>query len=149
MKWVKKRRLPPDRGSLNTSLDSQTFFPLLVVYQEISFKSIFTEKIFGSVLNGIEYQILIRKRKHIQPNKPPLYLYQLAPSPSYISSLYPIGDNGNDNGNEYLLEKDGIFAILTLSDDVSIQYIGKGSKKDFKELLRSKLQSQSSGVEHQ
>jgi len=143
MKWVKKRRLPPDRGSLNTSLDSQTFFPLLVVYQEISFKSIFTKKIFGTVLNGIEYQILIRKRKHIQPNKPPLYLYQLAPSPSYISSLYPI----SDNGNEYLLEKDGIFAILTLSDDVSIQYIGKGSKKDFKELLRSTLQS--SGVDHQ
>lgn len=69
------------------------------------------------VLDGADWSLVIGRRQKPTPKKPLHYLLyrSKAGKHTYISSLFPKGQDGSINGLEtYSLDLDGIYYILTL-----------------------------------
>ena len=72
------------------------------------------------VLDGADWSLVIGRRQKPTPKKPLHYLLyrSKAGKHTYISSLYPQGQDGSLNALEvYSLDLDGIYYILTLDRD--------------------------------
>ena len=72
------------------------------------------------VQDGTDWSLVIGRRQKPTPKKPLHYLLyrSKAGKHTYISSLFPKGQDGSINGLEtYSLDLDGIYYILTLDRD--------------------------------
>jgi len=129
-----KKKLPSFEGRNKSSQINTSLISLLRLYHNYSFFNNTKSNIYVASVNGIQYRLLVARRKNPSPDKPLLYLYQLSPKKVYISSLYEV------DGEGYLIEKDGIIAIVKFNESkLVIEFLKEGNKRDLDRLLKNNL----------
>ena len=126
---MRKKKLPPDKEEGVVRKDILPKFSLLLaLYHRVTFRRE-REGIYSTVLKGVVYRFIIKRRKKPSQGKPPLYLFQLSPQKTYISSLFPIDDC-------YFLEHGGVVATAKLQDEeLVLQFRSFGSFKRMQKLV--------------
>jgi len=125
---MRKKESPPyeREGTVQNTLFK---FPLLLaLYHRVILRRE-REGIYSTVLKGAVYRFIIKRRKKPSQGKPPLYLFQLSPQKTYISSLFPVDDC-------YFLEHGGVVATAKLQDEeLVLQFRSFGSFKRMQKLV--------------